>query len=276
MTLTVPLAPYPPTIGLMTFEQHRLNVAAAAERLERARGRLIILDGPDGCGKGSMIKVLRAASVDGIRWPSTPPQIHWTKHPGGTSFGEAMRDVMFKTIGTNGIAPAALELLFVADHIQKCEKTVNPALRAGEWVISDRWFTTSNLAYSRIRKVDPTASNFLYHHFYGTPPDDLFLFYGDTTAMLERAQRRTIETHQAHKVWNTPEAARDIQARFLREFGERENTHLIPATQGGTPFSLFRTYVAPVLHSKYGLAFDHRAILDQLTLNYPAEAGYLY
>lgn len=239
-----------------------------------SKGKLIVFDGCDGCGKGSMITVMQAV-MDTARSPR--PEIIYTKHPGATPFGNEMRRVMFETIGTKNIDPNALELLFWAEHIQKVSTVAVPALSRGAWVVSDRWATTSNRAYSQIRNADATLSDFYNAKFAGPHFDTLFLMYGDPIILLERARKRAKETHQAAKAWNTPEDAVAIQKRFFAYLGADGRTIPVPANGPLTAFERFCAYVGPtLLDQNKWLSFDYDAARIKLMAEHPDDEGYLY
>ena len=66
------------------------------------------------------------------------------REPGGTPYGERMRDVL-KQPGTS-LAPAAEALLFASCRAQLVADVIAPALAAGQVVICDR-FIDSTVAY---------------------------------------------------------------------------------------------------------------------------------
>ena len=101
-------------------------------------GRFITFEGGEGAGKSTQLarlaERLRAdgATVLGLR------------EPGGTPYGERMRDVL-KQPGTS-LAPAAEALLFASCRAQLVADVIAPALAAGQVVICDR-FIDSTVAY---------------------------------------------------------------------------------------------------------------------------------
>jgi dTMP kinase len=101
-------------------------------------GRFITFEGGEGAGKSTQLARLAArlradgATVLGLR------------EPGGTPFGEKMRDVL-KQPGTS-LAPAAEALLFASCRAQLVTDVIVPALTAGQVVVCDR-FIDSTVAY---------------------------------------------------------------------------------------------------------------------------------
>ena len=109
------------------------------------RGRFIVLEGIDGCGKTTQLEHL-------VRWLPTSGllpqgvQLLQTREPGGTSLGRSVRQLLLHSTGDAAPAPTAELLLYAADRSQHVERLIRPALERGDWVISDR-FSGSTQAY---------------------------------------------------------------------------------------------------------------------------------
>jgi len=105
----------------------------------KLRGRFIVLDGPEGCGKSTQSRLLleRLESLN----VSTLP----VRDPGTTRIGEKVRALL--------LDPANLEmgmrsemLLYMAARAQMMAEVILPALDLGKTVLCDR-FVSSTLAY---------------------------------------------------------------------------------------------------------------------------------
>jgi dTMP kinase len=98
------------------------------------RGRLVALEGIDGCGKSTQARLLaeRLGAVS-------------TFEPGATPLGESLRTLL---LGRHGapVAPRAEALLMAADRAQHVADVISPALEDGRWVVTDR-YSASTLAY---------------------------------------------------------------------------------------------------------------------------------
>lgn len=101
-------------------------------------GKFITLEGIDGCGKSTTLAHIQAALTNAGK----PVLI--TRQPGGTGAGEAIREVLKHSNAP--ISPISEVLLFAASFHQSWEEILEPALRNGTWVVSDR-FTDSTRAY---------------------------------------------------------------------------------------------------------------------------------
>jgi len=103
------------------------------------RGKFITLEGGEGVGKSSCLKVivttLRARGITSVA----------TREPGGTGLGEQLRSVLLDKNNTD-ITPDAELLLMFAARAQHIDEIIRPTLQCGDWVISDR-FTDASFAY---------------------------------------------------------------------------------------------------------------------------------
>ena len=98
------------------------------------RGRLIALEGIDGCGKSTQVRLL--APLLGARL---------TFEPGDTALGRSLRSILLHG-GEASPVPRAEALLMAADRAQHVEEVLLPELAAGRWVVTDR-YAGSTVAY---------------------------------------------------------------------------------------------------------------------------------
>lgn len=99
----------------------------------------ITLEGPEGSGKTSHIPYL----VEYFR--EKGHVIFPTREPGGTSIGEQIREVIHDLKNVE-MHPRAETLLYQAARAQIVEQVIQPRLKAGEIVLSDR-YADSTIAY---------------------------------------------------------------------------------------------------------------------------------
>ena len=147
-----------------------------------ARGKFITLEGIDGAGKSSHVGFLS----DLVR--ARGHQLLVTREPGGTPFGEKLREVVLHHHTT----PLAEALAMFADRSAHVEATLEPALKAGRWVLCDR-FSDSTYAYQcGGHGLDPqriVALEGLVHP--ELQPDATFLFDIDPAAAYERQRAQS-------------------------------------------------------------------------------------
>jgi dTMP kinase len=99
-----------------------------------ARGRLIALEGIDGCGKSTQARALAQALGATL-----------TFEPGATPVGARLRELLLAPDAPHPSARAEA-LLMAADRAEHVARVLEPGLAAGEWVISDR-YAASTIAY---------------------------------------------------------------------------------------------------------------------------------
>ena len=103
------------------------------------KGLFITLEGPEGAGKSTNLRVLAQALANA----GCDPLL--TREPGGTPVAERIRDVLLSHHDEPMCADAELLLMFAA-RAQHLNALIKPALAAGRVVISDR-FTDATYAY---------------------------------------------------------------------------------------------------------------------------------
>lgn len=101
---------------------------------EGVRGRLIAMEGIDGCGKSTQAMLL-AERLGALL----------TFEPGSTALGASLRTLL---LGRDQapVSDRAEALLMAADRAQHMAEVIAPALADGRWVVTDR-FSASTLAY---------------------------------------------------------------------------------------------------------------------------------
>ena len=98
------------------------------------RGSFIAFEGGEACGKSTQSRLL-ADALDALL----------TREPGGTLIGARVRELVLSP-GTVGLDARAEALLMAADRAQHVAEVVEPALRSGRHVVTDR-FAGSSIAY---------------------------------------------------------------------------------------------------------------------------------
>jgi len=121
------------------------------------RGRFIVQEGIDGCGKTTQIEALRQwLPISGLLPPGG--RVIVSREPGGTALGKALRELLLHPLGEAATVPCAELLLYAADRAQHVETILRPALDAGDWVLCDR-FTGSTAAYQGYGRGLPLAES---------------------------------------------------------------------------------------------------------------------
>jgi dTMP kinase len=110
-----------------------------------ARGKFLVLEGIDGCGKSTQLRQLAAwLPSSGLLPPGAT--LITSREPGGTALGQALRELLLHP--PQGLAPQSRAelLLYAADRAQHVQQCIEPNLATGNWLLCDR-FSGSTAAY---------------------------------------------------------------------------------------------------------------------------------
>ncbi len=109
------------------------------------RGKFIVIEGIDGCGKTTQVdEISRWLPTSGLMGKGS--QLVKTREPGGSFLGEKLRNLILDNNKNNKPSSLAELLLYSADRAEHVSKIISPALDKKNWVLSDR-FADSTLAY---------------------------------------------------------------------------------------------------------------------------------
>ncbi len=155
------------------------------------KGRYIAVEGIDGSGKTTQVEKLAQY------FKSQGREVVLTREPRKEGVvGNIVQQVL---TGKLRIPPAGLQYLFSTDRVLHHEEVIEPALKSGKIVISDRCFWSA-LVYGILDKVgeynEDTASFLLisqsilsmYHQF--TAPDNTFLLKVPLELAFERISKK--------------------------------------------------------------------------------------
>lgn len=146
-------------------------------------GIFITFEGIDGSGKSTQARAL----ADKIA--SDGREVVLTREPGGSPGAEAIRRLLVEG-DTDRWSPETEILLFTAARRDHLERTIEPALAAGQVVISDR-FADSTRVYQGAARADlRPVVDLLHEAMIGREPDLTFVVDMDPEAALSRGLAR--------------------------------------------------------------------------------------
>jgi dTMP kinase len=130
-------------------------------------GKFITVEGVDGAGKSTFIPRLEK------RLRSEGADVLVTREPGGTHLGELLRTILLE----HAMSIDTEALLMFAARQQHLDEVIRPALRAGRWVLCDR-FTDATFAYQGAGRGVPEQKLALLENWVqeGLQPDLTVLF----------------------------------------------------------------------------------------------------
>ena len=148
------------------------------------RGLFITLEGIDGTGKSTQLRLL----VQYLRKRGLAVRV--TREPGGMKLGERIRKILLASTTTR-LAPLAELALMYAARAQHLQEVIRPALAKGEIVVSDRYNDASfayqgcgrELGVATVRAFDRTVCG-------RTQPDLTIVLDLAPSLSLKRAQGR--------------------------------------------------------------------------------------
>jgi dTMP kinase len=149
------------------------------------RGSFVTLEGIEGAGKSTQLKVVQSCLEErGIPFVTT-------REPGGSPIGERIRGLLLDP-ASNGMAIDTELLLMFAARAEHIARKIRPALEQGTWVLCDR-FTDATYAYQGGgRGVDRNRISFLEDYVQDRLRPDLTLLFDLPVDLgLERAGRRS-------------------------------------------------------------------------------------
>ena len=146
------------------------------------RGIFITIEGPEGAGKTTQARLLHERLRDRF-------QVVYTREPGGTAIGERIRAMLLDASNT-AMTPVTEMLLFAASRAQFVAEVVEPALRDGRVLLSERYVDASiayqgfgrGLDVELVRRVNEGATR-------GVMPDLTILLDIDPAVGLRRARQ---------------------------------------------------------------------------------------
>ena len=173
---------------------------------------IVVIEGIDGCGKSTQIKLLKEKH----------PNVVVFKYP--TKSFNMLNDYLEKKVD---LAPKSLFLLFLAD-IANEQKKIKEASDAGKFVILDR-YVFSTIAYEVTEFLYPQAKKIVYGMDF-VKPDHVILL--DITP--EVSQERKMKQKQLDRYEENREYLRKVRDNFIRLEEEKfltTNWHRIDATK---------------------------------------------
>ena len=104
-------------------------------------GRLIVFEGPDGCGKTTLSQAL----AERLRERGEP--VHWSSFPGrdAGTLGHLVYRLHHDAhgLGIGSLTPLSLQTLHVAAHLDAIASRLRPQLESGCTIVLDRfWWST--------------------------------------------------------------------------------------------------------------------------------------
>ena len=155
------------------------------------KGLFITLEGGDGTGKSTQIRMLAAAlaaaGVDTVT----------TREPGGTPQAERIRDLLLQR-DSGSFDPLTEAMLMFSARREHLVNKIWPEMEKGKWVISDRFADSTRAFQGYGMGLDAALIEKLYTLVAGDfQPDLTFIFDIDPEAGLARSMKQKGQTQNA-------------------------------------------------------------------------------
>lgn len=147
--------------------------------------KFIVVEGSEGVGKSSQIKIIERYLID------NKIEYILTREPGGTSFGESIRDIILND--DNNTEELTDSLLFYASRYENYKKIILPALDAGKTVVCDRYHY-STLVYQGIvgNNSSVKAIHEIFDAIYSKMIDHIIYLYTTPRESFKRISKRSV------------------------------------------------------------------------------------
>lgn len=147
-------------------------------------GKFITFEGGEGVGKSTQIQKLSAylqeRGIDHVV----------TREPGGTAMAERVRQLLLVQKNDEDMDSITEFLMFSAARHDHVHSLIKPSLKAGKWVLCDRFYDSSKVYQGLLGLVDDELFTQVTEVVCeGITPDRTLLFDLDPMIGLKRAQR---------------------------------------------------------------------------------------
>jgi dTMP kinase len=202
--------------------------AARQARMEEVPGRLIAVEGVDGSGKSTQVHLLE----------------QWLRHNNLRVFktewnsSEVVKEITSKGKKKGTLTPTTFSLLHATDFADRYERNILPLLRAGYWVLCDRYVYTA-FARDAVRGCHPAWVRRLYS--FARKPDVAFYFGVPVDVAINRilSGRPKLKYYEAGMDLNLSndiyESYRIFQAKITKEYEAMVKTDDLVVIDGTLP-----------------------------------------
>lgn len=142
----------------------------------------IIFEGPDGCGKTSVMHKVHTEILKKM------PTCIFTRDPGGTDIGNKIRSILLNP-NFNDMNNATELLLYLASRSQLLYEVINPALLRGDIVLCDRFDISTNVYQGAIRGFNKSTLQYLSSIIFSVVPDFFVFLDVDSEVGLKRSYK---------------------------------------------------------------------------------------
>lgn len=214
--------------------------------MQKLTGKLIVLEGSDGVGRSTQIKLLR-------RWLEDEG---YAVSDTGLTRSALTQAGLDEAKSGHTLGPITMSLFYLADFADRLENQIIPALQAGFIVLSDRYFY-SVVARDIIRGIDKTWAKSLYG--IALKPDIVLYMKASIPNLVTRLiHGRGLNFWESgmdlHLADNMYDSFVTYQSLLCKEFDELAREYnFVPVDADLAPNEIFESLKAPIqslLHNR--------------------------
>lgn len=153
----------------------------------------VVFEGLDGSGKSTLMRSFKKGLNE--------KEVSFTEvfDPGGTSIGDKVREVLLSK--ADKPSDEAELLLYQASRAELVQKVIKPALKKGDWVVSDRFYQSTLAFQGYGRSLDLDSIHWLNRYVtQGTTPDVVVWVNTPVEVCGERLQKRKSEGEELSRL----------------------------------------------------------------------------
>ncbi len=208
--------------------------------------RFITFEGIEGSGKSVQVRLL----AELLESRGVPFVV--SREPGGTRFGERVRDILLRHDGVQR-EPLAELLLYLADRYQHLREVVEPNLAAGFNVISDRYHDATMAYQGHARGIGFETIDRIAAILELRRPDLTVVLDVPVEVGLPRARSR--EREERNSRWGRFESEEvpfhlKVQEGY-RELAKRDPDRIVFIDGNGSPTEVFDRVVAEMQNRRF-------------------------
>jgi dTMP kinase len=190
--------------------------------------RFITFEGGEGTGKSTQVALLaRRLREHGL-------DVLTTREPGGSPGAEAIRHVLLSG-AAKPLGPHVEAILFAAARDDHVRQMIRPALKAGKWVICDRFADSTRVYQGALGNVDTRLISGLERiALDGTKPDLTFILDLPPELGLARAAHRRGDAFPDRYEAEALEFHEHLRKAY-RDLAEREPGRCVIVEANGRP-----------------------------------------
>ena len=148
----------------------------------------VVFEGLDASGKSTLMTLVKEKLQEFHK------TFIFLRDPGSTELGERLRNIILTT-DIEAPVPKAETLMYQAARVQMVEKTIKPHLKNGDWVLCDRFYSSTIAFQAFARGLNLAEVESLNQFVAGDCPPDLTILLDITVSeSVKRKENRAEES----------------------------------------------------------------------------------